>query len=131
MDPSRLWPSELTPEQCLTLLAGTDVGRVGVSVAALPEVHLVRFRLVADAIVFHTRQGSSLDRAVRDAIVAFEAGQPGVGSGPGWTVHVQGRARHVTDPDEFAELARPPDRLVRLSIDRVSGHLWEPGTLAD
>ncbi len=123
--------SELTEEQCLALLGGTDIGRVGISVSALPEVHLVRFRLAAGAIVFHTRPGSPLDRAVRDAIVAFEAGQPGVGDGQGWTVQVQGRASHVNDPTAFPDFERPPERLVRVAIDRVSGRWLAPGSVPD
>jgi uncharacterized protein len=138
-DGSDRWPSQLDERQCLTLLASASAGRVGVSVAALPEVHRVLYRLSGKSIVFNTHPGSPLDRAVRDAIVAFEVADPGSGPGPGWTVHVQGRARHITDPTEVAELtglAEPsgltgpvgPDpstgsdtRLVRLEIDRMSG----------
>jgi nitroimidazol reductase NimA-like FMN-containing flavoprotein (pyridoxamine 5'-phosphate oxidase superfamily) len=123
--------SELTEEQCLTLLAGTDIGRVGISVSALPEVHLVRFRLTAGAIVFHTRPGSPLDRALRDAVVAFEAGQPALDDRRGWTVQVQGRANHVDDPTAYPLLERPPERLVQLAIDRVSGRWLMPGAAQD
>ena len=52
---------ELLPEQdALELLAGGEVGRVGVTIGALPAIFPVNYRLIDGTIVFRTAPGSKL-----------------------------------------------------------------------
>ena len=114
----------------LRLLATATLGRVGVTVGALPVVLPVNFRLVNDLIVFRTGVGTKLDAATRNHIVAFEADDFEPFSHAGWSVVVTGVAREVTDPGEAAALSIVPiprwapgndGRTVAISTDLVSG----------
>ncbi|MEW6470871.1 MAG: pyridoxamine 5'-phosphate oxidase family protein [Actinomycetota bacterium] len=85
-------------QDCLRLLAQTNVGRVAVSVGALPAVLPLRFAVVGDNVIFPGVRGGELDAAVRDTVVAVEADH----SGPdgGWSVVVTGIATEATDAPE-------------------------------
>ena len=88
----------LTREECLALLATAEIGRIAVSARALPLILPVRFAMDGDRIVIATHDGTTLDAATRDTVVAFETDGPSGHSTVGWSVHVNGIARHVTDP---------------------------------
>ena len=55
----------LNDDECLTLVASVAVGRVAVSIAALPTVFPVNFALYDHRIVFRTGPGTKLDAAVK------------------------------------------------------------------
>ena len=115
---------------CLRLLATTGIGRIAISVKALPLILPVHYLLDGDAILVRTHQGSTLDVATRDAVVAFEADRLGATTGLVWSVLVTGQARHL---DGGAAEADPrwrdlptwapglPARIVAISTDHVSG----------
>jgi nitroimidazol reductase NimA-like FMN-containing flavoprotein (pyridoxamine 5'-phosphate oxidase superfamily) len=120
----------LSRAECLQLLAGARVGRVGLSVGALPAVLPVNFALVDDAIVLRTAAGSKLDAALVNAVVAFEVDSIDPLYHTGWSVLVQGVASEVMDPAERERLLAAPlrpwadhdrDRFVRICLDLVSG----------
>ena len=121
---------------CLRLLGRATLGRIGITVGALPMVLPVNFRLVGDRIVLRTTAGTKLDAATRGAIVAFEADDFEPMSHAGWSVVVTGEAREVTDPTERAELASAniprwapstDDRMVAIDTAMVSGRRIVPG----
>lgn len=62
----------LSQEECLQLLTIQPVGRIGITVEALPVVLPVNFRLLGDVVVFRTIPGTKLDAATNRPIVAFE-----------------------------------------------------------
>jgi uncharacterized protein len=100
---------ELEPEECLELLGSVPVGRVGVTIDALPAVLPVNFTLWNSAIVFRTVPGTKLDAAAAGEVVAFEADGYGTRDAPGgWSVLVRGVAREVTDPVELAQVTAIP-----------------------
>jgi nitroimidazol reductase NimA-like FMN-containing flavoprotein (pyridoxamine 5'-phosphate oxidase superfamily) len=100
---------ELGPDECLELLGSAPVGRVGVTIDALPAVLPVNFVVWNGAIVFRTVSGTKLDAAAANEVVAFEADAYGPPDQPGgWSVLVRGIAREVTDPTELAEVASLP-----------------------
>ena len=119
----------LTEEECYALLRDVaTVGRVGVSVAAVPEILPVNFAMVDGTIVFGTRQGTKLHAATRSAVLAFEVDDSDASSG--WSVLVVGRSAEVTESREIAAaLAVIPDgwvpgeheHVVRLTPSRVTG----------
>lgn len=120
--------------ECLRLLGTVSLGRVGITIGALPVVVPMNFRLIADRVVFRVGLGTNLDAAILDAVVAFEADevkQPGSG---GWSVSVTGVAREVTDP-EMAQMRQEnisrwtvwgADRYIAISTDMVSGRRIPP-----
>jgi nitroimidazol reductase NimA-like FMN-containing flavoprotein (pyridoxamine 5'-phosphate oxidase superfamily) len=87
---------------CLSLLASVGVGRVGLSVDALPVIMPVGFRVDGDRIVFALPAGDRGAGAVNGTVVAFEADDVDPTTGVGWTVMVQGPARLVPDPQGHA-----------------------------
>jgi uncharacterized protein len=105
---------ELGVDQCLARLRTVRLGRVGVSVGALPAILPVSFALVDEGIVFRTAPGSKLRAAVAGNVVAFEADEADVGRGVAWSVLVVGQACEVDDPVLL-------DRLRALGLDH-----WSP-----
>jgi nitroimidazol reductase NimA-like FMN-containing flavoprotein (pyridoxamine 5'-phosphate oxidase superfamily) len=95
----------LTRGECLELMATVPVGRIGVSIGALPVILPVNFALVDGSIVIRTVPGTKLDAAARHAVVAFEVDSYAADGSSGWSVLVQGFCAEVTDPAERTALA--------------------------
>jgi nitroimidazol reductase NimA-like FMN-containing flavoprotein (pyridoxamine 5'-phosphate oxidase superfamily) len=113
-------------------LGSVPVGRLGLSLGALPTVLPVNFCLCDDQIVVRTTAGSKLDAALHHAVVAFEADQLESIGHTGWSVLVRGSSRVLVRPSEVAQAAalrlRPwgtsgtdADRFIAISTDLVSG----------
>lgn len=117
-------------DECLRLLAGATLGRIGVTSGALPAVLPVNFRLDGDHILILTGEGSKLDAATRNAVVAFEVDSFDPLYHSGWSVVVTGVARQMTDPVELATARRAPlarwaprgrYRVVAIATEVISG----------
>jgi nitroimidazol reductase NimA-like FMN-containing flavoprotein (pyridoxamine 5'-phosphate oxidase superfamily) len=87
----------LTESQCLALLADGEVGRVGVTMGALPAIFPVNYRLLDGAIVFRTSPGSKMSAAVSGAVVAFEVDDYHLEERTGWSVLAVGPSEVVHD----------------------------------
>jgi len=121
----------LTRQACLDLLSQVSVGRVGVSIDALPVILPVHFVLFGEAVLFSTIPGTKLDAATTDAVVAFQADAPEARAGTHWSVHLQGIASEVSDEwDDARAMAasiKPwgsrslERRLVRVEASHVTG----------
>ncbi len=121
----------LTPAECLELLALATVGRVGVSIGALPAILPVHFALLDDSVVFSTWPGTKLDAAANGAVVAFQADAFEPPHPHSWSVLVQGMTSEVTDPGDLTEVGEttmttwsgepPTRRWVRISPGTLSG----------
>lgn len=85
----------LTRHQCLDRLRETPVGRIGLSVGALPVILPIHFTLMGDSILFPTSKGSTLARAATGAVVAFQADAYDDEAAGWWSVLLQGVARPV------------------------------------
>jgi uncharacterized protein len=131
----------LPEQECRALLATSEIGRVGVSVRALPAIFPVRFTVMDDHVVFRTARETLLAKVVSDAIVAFEADAIDSQQRRGWSVLVVGRAELLHDHatlDHVRSLSLPPwtsssdDSVVRISTDRISGRAFaSPDFTAD
>lgn len=95
----------LDPQECLRLLGQTSVGRVVFTEQALPAIRPVRFALYDGSVVWRTTADSKLATADNGVIVAFEADHFDQDAKRGWSVAFVGRAEHVTDATELAEIA--------------------------
>ena len=120
----------LSRGQCLRLLRRSRIGRVVVSVGALPAAFPVNFALLDDDIVFRTSAGTKLSAAVDGAVVGFEVDRIDPVFESGWSVLIQGTSSLITDPDELEEARRlhlrpsaPGERrhYVRIRSEFVSG----------
>ena|SRR5438445_9528567 len=138
MEPAREAVTEtMSPLECVSLLGRVPVGRVGVSIGALPVVLPVNFALFDRSVVFRTVPGTKLDAAVAGAVVAFEADGYDRTGGAGWSVLVQGVASEVTDTAELSALRALPleawgvdgdaDRFVRVAMTLISGRRFRRG----
>jgi nitroimidazol reductase NimA-like FMN-containing flavoprotein (pyridoxamine 5'-phosphate oxidase superfamily) len=126
----------LSRDECGQLLEAVAVGRVGVSVDALPVVLPVNYALLDGDIVIRTAAGTKLDAALRGAVVAFEIDNSDAVYHQGWSVLVQGRASEITDPIDVARVRRLPlrpwapgtrDHFIRISTERVTGRRLSVG----
>lgn len=88
----------LDEAECLRLLAGCPIGRVAVSIGAMPAVFPVNFAVLDSMVVFRTGQGTKLDAAVKEAVVAFEVDDVDPLYHLGWSVVVVGVAHEVREP---------------------------------
>lgn len=120
----------LTREQCLGLLRQSRIGRVVVSVAALPAAFPVNFALLDDDVVIRSGAGTKLSAALDGAVVGFEVDQIDPALETGWSVLIQGRSSILTAPDDLARARRLHLRtwgcsdhphLVRIRSELVSG----------
>jgi hypothetical protein len=100
----------LSREQCLVLLATRQVGRLGVSIEAIPAILPVNFRLLKDRIIVRTVAGTKLDAAVAQAVVAFEVDDYDPEGKWGWSVLVRGAGAEITGPDELEAVKTLPLR---------------------
>jgi nitroimidazol reductase NimA-like FMN-containing flavoprotein (pyridoxamine 5'-phosphate oxidase superfamily) len=96
----------LSPGQCHDLLRRNTVGRVAVTVAALPAIFPVNYAVLDDQIVFRTGDGTKLQAALDRAVVAFQIDHFDEAIPSGWSVMAIGLAEEITDPDEIGMAER-------------------------
>jgi nitroimidazol reductase NimA-like FMN-containing flavoprotein (pyridoxamine 5'-phosphate oxidase superfamily) len=94
---------ELSRARCFDLLATLAVGRVGVSVRALPVILPVGYVVAGERVVFRTAPGAKLDAAVHRSVVAFETDRYDPAGDWGWSVLVQGVASEISGVAELDE----------------------------
>jgi uncharacterized protein len=122
---------EISRAECLELLREARVGRLGISIDALPAVLPVNYLLLSDAVVIRMVGDSALFRASSGAVVAFEVDDYDSIGSFGWSVLVRGIAAEITDADELElagklwldtwPLGELADRFLALPISMVSG----------
>jgi hypothetical protein len=119
----------LSEEECLALAALPPVGRVAISMGALPVVFPVNFCLVDRDVFFCTAPGAKLNAAMDGAVVAFEVDDFDPVGHRGWSVLMIGLAREVP-PAELPTVSSLPlrpwaggrrDHLVRIRTEFLSG----------
>ena len=74
-----------------------SLGRIALSIGALPAIRSVRFVLSGPDVVFRVRPVSRLYRAACNSVVAFHADYVDEQARDGWAVQIQGVGRPVTD----------------------------------
>jgi len=124
----------LTEEECRDLLCTGSVGRIAVSIGALPVIFPVNYTVVDDDIVFLTGEGLKLRAALENTVVGFEVDSLDPALDYGWSVLVVGVAREV--PAEEQEQMGPVrvspwaggDRthMVRIHPEMISGRRIVP-----
>ena len=124
-------------KECLILLAGQQVGRLGFVVEGQPMVLPVNYALHGDVVMFRTGDGSMLG-AAHATRVAFEVDEVDTDTGSGWSVVVQGVTEEIPGTgDWFDEALRahaaptwlpgPTDHYVRIKPSVISGRRLRAG----
>ncbi|MGO9872210.1 MAG: pyridoxamine 5'-phosphate oxidase family protein [Acidimicrobiia bacterium] len=117
-------------DECRRLIGTQVLGRIGVTVDALPVVLPVNYQLFDGELLIQTERESRLADATHNTVVAFEVDHVEVDGQGSWSVAITGIATEVTDPDVIARLRKLPftrwvrndnDRYVGISLDLMSG----------
>jgi nitroimidazol reductase NimA-like FMN-containing flavoprotein (pyridoxamine 5'-phosphate oxidase superfamily) len=87
----------LDEDEARELLGIGGVGRVGITIGALPAIFPVNYRVIDGAIVFRTSPGSKMSAAAAGAVVAFEVDDYQLADRSGWSVLAVGPAEIVHD----------------------------------
>jgi nitroimidazol reductase NimA-like FMN-containing flavoprotein (pyridoxamine 5'-phosphate oxidase superfamily) len=119
----------LSEDECRLLLERAHIGRVAVTLHALPAIFPVNYIVQDGHIVFMTGEGTKLRAASRNAVVAFEIDGYDPLSRSGWSVLVVGMTDEL-DGDDLAAAEQLPlepwaggsrNHYVRLTTEFVSG----------
>ena len=119
----------LSDDECRTLLEQETIGRVGLSVDALPAILPVNYSMVDGRIIFRTGEGAKLRAALSHTVVAFEVDHADPDREQGWSVLVVGVAEPVEAPTETSAHRAAPtpwagghrQHLVRIRPEMISG----------
>jgi nitroimidazol reductase NimA-like FMN-containing flavoprotein (pyridoxamine 5'-phosphate oxidase superfamily) len=85
----------LTDDECLRLVKAEQVGRVALSIGALPAIFPVNYRMVGGDIIFRTGEGVKRRAALLGTVVGFEVDRIEPASQHGWSVLVIGMATEI------------------------------------
>ena len=86
-------PEDLIPEyRCWQLLATASIGRLALSVRALPVILPVQYYLDGRSLVVCLGHHQITERSLNQTIIAFGADAIDPATRSGWSVHVQGRS---------------------------------------
>jgi nitroimidazol reductase NimA-like FMN-containing flavoprotein (pyridoxamine 5'-phosphate oxidase superfamily) len=131
---------ELDEEACLQLISPGGVGRIAYAGRFGLVVLPVNYALHDGAVVFRTAEHGPLDEDLRTGIdgadykVAFEIDDIDLAKRQGWSVLVQGPARHLAGAERDAavqagvQALAPGDRelFVRIVPSRITGRRISP-----
>ena len=130
MATDRLGTTELTADECFTVLAGEQVGRLAVSVGNLPDIFPINYVVDRGCVVFRTATGTKLAASVLGRGVAFEVDGVDEVTGEAWSVIVKGHAVELqrmrelfvaADLPLFPWHASPKQRYVRIVPVQITG----------
>ncbi len=117
-------------DECIRRLEAHGVGRIGVQPHGRIAIFPVKCVVDGDSVIVLVRLGGGLDSSTDGTFVAIEIDHADSLSHEGWSVLVQGRCAHVSDPIELQVLERLPllpwggsdrDLYLRIAMESVSG----------
>lgn len=125
--PSAIFP--LDEQACFERLGRMSLGRVALSLDALPDIFPVEYALLGRDPVFRTIPGHKLLGAADGQVLSMGIDDYDPARQLGWRVLVTGPARQLTDPAELKAAAALPlrpwagsaDGFVRISAALVRG----------
>lgn len=113
----------LSEQECWELLATVSVGRVALSVRALPVILSVQYYLDGRRLAVCLGHHGLPERALDDTIIAFAADSIDPVTRSGWSVQVQGRSVIPRGLRIDTDCGWPaaPAQVVEIEPGRVSG----------
>ena len=113
-------------DACWALLASERLGRLALSMQALPVILPVEYALDGETLALCLHHYRVDPRAIHDVVVGFAVDALDPDRRSGWTVQVQGLARLAGSPDDPVECAQPPaGQIVRLFPQTVTGQRFD------
>jgi uncharacterized protein len=119
-------------QRCWELLAMASVGRLALSVRALPVILPVQYHMNGHRIAACLGHHEIPERSLDDAVIAFSADAINPGSRSGWSVQVQGRAfvsRQAGGGIACGQPAAP--RIVEIEPATITGYHVRPCPFID
>lgn len=112
----------ISEQECWNLLATASVGRLAVSVRALPMILSVQYYLDNHDITACLGHHELPERSLNDAIIAFAADSVDPRTRVGWSVEIQGRS--VIPKARFDTACGRPGagQVVRIESATIKGH---------
>ncbi len=129
-----VWIEWLDAIECWDRLDSVGVGRLGVIVDGMPEIHPVNFVVDDRSIVLRMNPGTMLQAIERAPQACFEVDQISDIDETGWSVLVKGMAVRLVAADELAHAAALPvypwaigdqSEWVRLGPSEITGRRIE------
>lgn len=113
----------LTERECWELLATASVGRLALSVRALPVILPVQYHLNGRRLAVCLGHRGLPERALDETVIAFAADSIDPVSRSGWSVQVQGRSA-ISRELKMDTACGWPDaaQVVEIEAGTVSGH---------
>lgn len=114
----------ISEEQCWALLATATVGRIALSIGALPAILPVHYHLDGRRLMICLGHHHIPRQSLDDVIVAFAADTIDPASQSGWAVQVLGRSRMPPGHRGTAGCGHPgTGQLVSIDAETISGHI--------
>lgn len=115
--------------QCLALAHTVSIGRIALSVHAMPIILPMSFTMLNGEPVFPIGSGSIARAAQRNEVVCFETDWVDPTSSAAWSIAIVGKVSLVSDPvdldtisaRDFGSWAGPPQRFARVHPVQVTG----------
>ena len=82
--------SNLTVDECWALVGGASVGRVALSVAALPVIVLTTYTMSDELVVLEAVGARQIDESWDGSVVALAVDDYDPSTGRGWSVLIRG-----------------------------------------
>jgi nitroimidazol reductase NimA-like FMN-containing flavoprotein (pyridoxamine 5'-phosphate oxidase superfamily) len=98
----------LDREECLQLLRDRYLGRIGLSVGALPVVVPVNYTIDGNRILLCSEPGLKLQAARKGVVACLEIDDFDPLEHSGWSVLVTGRLDEITDPMQVTRAQHLP-----------------------
>jgi hypothetical protein len=98
---------EMTDAECWQMLGTQQVGRLALSVAALPAILPVQYYVDGDQVAICLGHHDLDRRTVDEAVVAFSSDFLDFTTRSGWSVQVQGRAALPREPGVPTDCGSP------------------------
>jgi nitroimidazol reductase NimA-like FMN-containing flavoprotein (pyridoxamine 5'-phosphate oxidase superfamily) len=114
---------DIPRHECWDLLRTVSVGRLALSVSALPAILPVQYYLEGDELAACLGHYTVPLVAVDDVVVAFAADHIGPGDRAGWSVQVQGLAsipKHLSVPVDCGQPTA--GQIIRIAPVNITGH---------
>jgi len=117
-------------DECLRLVRGRQVGRLGIVAGGEPLILPVNYVVLDETIVFRSAPGSKLDMGPRSP-ACFEVDEFDEAMQAGWSVLVAGRLEEIDEGEAGAAgvtpwAPGPRDHWMRLVPRRVTGRRVRP-----
>ncbi|MCD5309577.1 pyridoxamine 5'-phosphate oxidase family protein [Kineosporia babensis] len=125
----------LDRQECLDLLATAQIGQLVFTYQAMPDVLPVNVAVADDVLLIPFADGSMIERAARNTVVAFHVDKIDEDTHLGWSVTVVGRSFELREGDSLAgrQVKKPKawmpgrhDRTLAVALERVTGRYLEP-----